>query len=440
VTNPTALNQLSGLYYDAAGNVLNDGKNYYLYDPEGRLCAVAYPNGSGGNYYEQYLYDAGGTRVGKTAASSLSCAAPTSPPTTQYLLGLGSEQVTELSVSGTNASVRHSNVFVGGGLLATYDFMNGGLHFALSDPLGTRRVQVTGLGTPELNFLSLPFGNNFGNPRAASSVVPPGALPAPDATEHHFTGKERDTESGNDYFEARYYSSAMGRFMSPDWSSKEEPIPYAKLDNPQSLNLYSYVYNNPLSKVDPDGHLGCGFLWLGDCPKTLAPPPPPPAPPALAIAGTPPSNLADAQKAARNNPANQPTDPPDRKTFCNQATCQIAKATNAPTDALLDPKTGLPNLANTDARTLANSPDWGKVSPQTAQDLATLGVTVLGVRPEDPHGHIVSVAPEMIPGDQNVKKYGPLINNIGGTIGVTNANNIFRGAQPTYYALTTPQW
>ena len=33
------------------------------------------------------------------------------------------------------------------------------------------------------------------------------------------TGKERDTESGNDYFEARYYSSAMGRFMSPDWDT-----------------------------------------------------------------------------------------------------------------------------------------------------------------------------------------------------------------------------
>ena len=33
-----------------------------------------------------------------------------------------------------------------------------------------------------------------------------------------FTGKERDTESGNDYFGARYYSSSMGRFMSPDWS------------------------------------------------------------------------------------------------------------------------------------------------------------------------------------------------------------------------------
>jgi RHS repeat-associated protein len=68
------------------------------------------------------------------------------------------------------------------------------------------------------------------------------------------TGKERDTESGNDYFGARYYSSAMGRFMSPDWSAKYEPVPYAKLDNPQTLNLYSYVQNNPLSSFDDDGH------------------------------------------------------------------------------------------------------------------------------------------------------------------------------------------
>jgi len=68
------------------------------------------------------------------------------------------------------------------------------------------------------------------------------------------TGKERDSESGNDYFEARYYSSSMGRFMSPDWSAKEDPVPYAKLDDPQTLNLYSYVQNNPLIRVDADGH------------------------------------------------------------------------------------------------------------------------------------------------------------------------------------------
>lgn len=72
-----------------------------------------------------------------------------------------------------------------------------------------------------------------------------------------FTGKERDAESGNDYFGARYYASSMGRFLSPDWAAKIEPVPYAKLDDPQSLNLYAYVRNNPLTRFDPDGHYTC---------------------------------------------------------------------------------------------------------------------------------------------------------------------------------------
>jgi RHS repeat-associated protein len=79
-------------------------------------------------------------------------------------------------------------------------------------------------------------------------------------TASRYTGKERDTESGNDYFGARFYSSNMGRFMSPDWSAKQEPVPYSKLDNPQSLNLYGYTLNNPLSNVDTDGHACSGIL------------------------------------------------------------------------------------------------------------------------------------------------------------------------------------
>ena len=55
-------------------------------------------------------------------------------------------------------------------------------------------------------------------------------------------------------YRARYYSENDARFMSPDWSAKVEPVPYAKLDNPQSLNLYSYVLDNPLSGVDSNGH------------------------------------------------------------------------------------------------------------------------------------------------------------------------------------------
>src|SRR6185312_7932810 len=45
-----------------------------------------------------------------------------------------------------------------------------------------------------------------------------------------------------------------GRFLSPDWSAKAEPVPYSKLGNPQSLNLYGYMRNDPLGRVDPDGH------------------------------------------------------------------------------------------------------------------------------------------------------------------------------------------
>src|SRR5438046_3949358 len=62
-----------------------------------------------------------------------------------------------------------------------------------------------------------------------------------------FTQKERDNETGLDYFGARYYASMQGRFASPD-SVCGCP------KNPQTQNLYAYVHNNPLNLVDPTGH------------------------------------------------------------------------------------------------------------------------------------------------------------------------------------------
>lgn len=62
------------------------------------------------------------------------------------------------------------------------------------------------------------------------------------------TSKERDGESGLDYFGARYFSSAQGRFTSPDQPLNDQLASY-----PQSWNLYSYVRNNPLSNIDPTG-------------------------------------------------------------------------------------------------------------------------------------------------------------------------------------------
>ena len=67
-----------------------------------------------------------------------------------------------------------------------------------------------------------------------------------DSSPMHFTGKEHDAETGLENFGARYDASSLGRFLTPDWSSDPEAVPYAKLGNPQSLNLYAYVQNNPV--------------------------------------------------------------------------------------------------------------------------------------------------------------------------------------------------
>jgi len=226
--------------YDASGNTLYDGNNRYWYDAEGQLCAVENLRWQGGVFI-QYIYDAEGARIGKgTLASAPSTYTATCAPplgsgftlTNRYLVDLGGNQVTELNGAGVWL---HSNVWAGGKLLATYDTK--GIHFPLTDPLGTKRVQVNALGEIDETCTSLPFGNDIGNNPGVNCVVPGNQLgTGDDATEHHFTQKERDTETGNDYFMARYYSSALGRFTTPDWSAKVEPVPYAQMGDPQSLN------------------------------------------------------------------------------------------------------------------------------------------------------------------------------------------------------------
>ena len=227
--------------------MLDDGKNAYLYDGEGRLCAVD-ANYSVSPSYTQYIYDAGGARVAKGSLASWpsSCGAPGTNGfalTNQYLLDQGGDQVTELNGTGGWA---HSNVWAGAHLDATYD--TNGLHFHLADPLGTRRVQANVYGVIEESFQSLPFGDGL-TPVANPNCLTANHCYAEDATEHHFTAKERDTESGNDYFGARYYASSMGRWMSPDTDMTLKRI----LPNPQRWNRYAYVINNPLILVDPNG-------------------------------------------------------------------------------------------------------------------------------------------------------------------------------------------
>jgi RHS repeat-associated protein len=152
--------------------------------------------------------------------------------TKSYVLGLGGEQVSEINGSG---AWQHTNIYAGGKLIASYH--DSQTYFDLDDWLGTKRAEYGASNGCLSTYFSLPYGDGLAT---ASSTCPT------DATEQHFTGKERDSESGNDYFGARYYASSMGRFMSPD------PGPFIWRD-PQTLNRYTYTRDNPLKYVDPTG-------------------------------------------------------------------------------------------------------------------------------------------------------------------------------------------
>ncbi len=134
------------------------------------------------------------------------------------------------------------NSLANGQLLATYEFSTAQLPtakwtFALNDWLGTKRVVANADGTQAETCTGLPFGDG------------PPCTGTGDPSPQHFTGKERDTESNNDYFGARYYSNTTGRFLSAD----PVFITPARLADPQRLNLYNYGRNNPWSYLDVDG-------------------------------------------------------------------------------------------------------------------------------------------------------------------------------------------
>ncbi|HKS30537.1 MAG TPA: RHS repeat-associated core domain-containing protein [Pyrinomonadaceae bacterium] len=126
--------------------------------------------------------------------------------------------------------------------------LNSGTRYLTADHLGSTRVVTDAAGVVKERHDYLPFGEEI-----EARVSGRGDVGQEDYRvgniRQKFTGKERDVESGLDYFEARYYSSAQGRFLSadPKLLSKNHMV------NPQRWNLYVYVNNNPLILIDPDG-------------------------------------------------------------------------------------------------------------------------------------------------------------------------------------------
>jgi RHS repeat-associated protein len=253
---------------DAAGNLFNDtytGQGTRTYDAENRMT-TAWANGQ----WQSYTYDGDGNRVRRNVNGT----------ETWQVFGLGGELLAEYEPAASPSSPQKEYGYRNGELLVTAE-TSANLHYLVTDQLGTPRMvfdqtgNLAGVGRHDY----LPFGEELFAGVGGRTTAQ--GYSASDGVRQHFTQKERDNETGLDYFLARYYSSTQGRFIAPDefaggphevgvlggGDSEKQALPYAEIANPQSLNKYTYVYNNPLRFIDPDGHQGedpiCRFLrWL----------------------------------------------------------------------------------------------------------------------------------------------------------------------------------
>ncbi len=229
-----ATNRLTGAPsadYDLAGNQTQIGGYTFGYDAESRVKESTVSGDT-----TSYAYDGQGRRVKKAL--------------------------------GSNTTVFVYDAF--GQLAAEYGPEESGeprTSYLTADHLGSTRVVTDANGGVTERHDYRPFGEELFagiSGRTADLKYPGGDT----GVRRKFTGKERDSETGLDYFGARYYSSAQGRFTSPDeWAGgivdpftgqqvgKPGPLPYADITDPQTINKYAYVRNNPLRYTDPDGHI-----------------------------------------------------------------------------------------------------------------------------------------------------------------------------------------
>jgi len=234
-STPTSAESYDGSYqlvsssYDAAGNQLVANGDTLSYDAENRMISAAEPPALGGAT-ETYVYDGSGQRVQKAGPGG----------TTVYVYDAFGQLAAEY---GAVAKPSCTTCYVSW------------------DHLGSVRMLTDGSGNVVARQDYLPFGEEIPADTAGRSASL--LFGASDGVEQKFTGQIRDSETGLDFFTARYYGSALGRFMSPDPANAG-----ADPTDPQSWNAYAYVRNNPLALVDPMGmcHIGADNVAYDDEP------------------------------------------------------------------------------------------------------------------------------------------------------------------------------
>jgi RHS repeat-associated protein len=215
-----------GYTYDAAGNVTNDGTHSYIYDSENRLVSVD------GGATAQYSYDHQNRRWKKVTGA-----------TSTHYVWQGSQVMAEHNAS--TGAVLVDYVYSGSRMIAKVEA--GVTRYYLSDRLSVR-VMMDGSGNVLGRQWHLPFGEDFAESGSQQK--------------QHFTSYERDAESGTDYAVNRQYHQGGGRFNRPDSYAGSY-----NLGNPQSLNRFTYVLNDPVGNADPSGLVPVyrctqTFVWL----------------------------------------------------------------------------------------------------------------------------------------------------------------------------------
>lgn len=185
----------------------------FSYSAENRLTALT------GGVTSSYVYDGDGKRVKEISGIS----------TTTVYVGNYFEW------TGSTTSMKR--YYYAGGTRVAMRTGSSTLNYLLSDHLGSQALTLTSTGArlntnTELRYMP------YGAIRYTAGTTP---------TTFNFTGQRKDSGSGLLFYNARWYDPLVGRFLQADTLV---PSP----GNPQSLNRYSYVLNNPLKYRDPSGH------------------------------------------------------------------------------------------------------------------------------------------------------------------------------------------
>jgi len=212
----------SGFSYDSSGNTTRDAADRkFTYDAENKQTKAetlsAGTNTVTGTIGE-YSYDGDGRRVKKYV--------PSTGETTIFVYDAAGKQIAEYSTVVASAN-------------------DAKVAYLTADHLGSPRINTDATGSVTARHDYHPFGEEIDGTGGRTTGLNYGS----DTVRKQFTGYERDGETGSDFAEARYYSAALGRFSSVD----PVGVNLSRKIDPQRINAYVFVRDNPLKFVDTDG-------------------------------------------------------------------------------------------------------------------------------------------------------------------------------------------